>query len=264
MRSLGETIRTRRRSLALSLDDLARRARCAKSYLSQIENGRRGNPPSDAVLRRIAAALDLPESGLLAHAAWRATPEPVRDNFRRLAAMLNGNNLDAAHRSGALQALVAQIAPDDAPAPSGAPQPVSLERVVPLINLVRAGCPTEFTDLGYPARIADEYVRAPGLSDPDAFAARIVGDSMAPWYEDGDIVVFSPERDAADGADCFVRLERDNETTFKRVYFERGDRGEELIRLQPLNRAYPPRVLPRDEVAGLYVAVWVMRPVRPA
>ena len=55
-------------------------------------------------------------------------------------------------------------------------------------------------------------------------------------------MVFSPARTVTPGMDCFARLEPDHETTFKRVYFESGPEGEELIRLQPLNSAYPPRV----------------------
>jgi hypothetical protein len=44
------------------------------------------------------------------------------------------------------------------------------------------------------------------------------------------------------------------------VYFEKqGD--EQVIRLQPLNNAYPPRIVPRDAVAGLYAAVSVMRTI---
>jgi len=81
---------------------------------------------------------------------------------------------------------------------------------------------------------------------------------MLPDYREGDVVVFSPTRDVRSGNDCFARLEPDHETTFKRVFFE-GEAGEELIRLQPLNSAYPPRVLPRERVAGLYAAVTVMR-----
>jgi phage repressor protein C with HTH and peptisase S24 domain len=131
---------------------------------------------------------------------------------------------------------------------------------VPIINKVAAGYPTEFTDLGYPARVADEYISTPDLYDAQAFAARVVGDSMAPDYREGDVVVFSPERDTPDGADCFVRLDRDNETTFKRVYFERV--GElERIRLQPINLAYPARTVNREDVAGLYAAAYVVRAV---
>ncbi len=130
---------------------------------------------------------------------------------------------------------------------------------VPLINRVAAGYPRSFTDLGYPVRVADEYVRCPDLADPDAFAARVVGDSMLPEYREGDIVVFSPARAVASGMDCFVRIEPDHESTFKRAYFERGAGGEELIRLQPLNPEYPGRVLGREQVSGLYAAVSVMR-----
>ena len=288
MPELGDIIRSRRKSLGLTLDALALRAGCAKSYLSQIENGRRGNPPSPDLLRRVAGALLLPEERLRAAASWRAIPEPVKreveamrdENLaaRRLATILKGNDLDALHRSGELHALVTRFAPPDhdgAPGsadrngatPARRPRARELELVglparVPLINRVRAGYPTEFTDLDFPARIADEYVSVPDLSDPDAFGARVVGDSMAPRYEEGDVVVFSPERTPWQGSDCFVRFERDAETTFKRVYFERDDAGREVIRLEPLNPAYPSRTLPRDEVAGLYAAVWVMRPLR--
>ena len=63
---------------------------------------------------------------------------------------------------------------------------------VPVINRVSAGYPRDFTDLGYPPRVADDYVSCPDVSDRDAFAARVHGDSMVPKYREGDIVIFSP------------------------------------------------------------------------
>jgi SOS-response transcriptional repressor LexA len=57
--------------------------------------------------------------------------------------------------------------------------------------------------------------------------------------------------------DCFARIEPDHESTFKRVYLEEGD----VIRLQPLNPAYPARVLAREQVAGLYAAISVTRSI---
>lgn len=135
----------------------------------------------------------------------------------------------------------------------------ALPREVPLINKVAAGYPREFTDLSYPARMADDYVRCPDIADPDAFAARVVGDSMEPEYREGDIVVFSPARAIKDGDDCFARLELDGETTFKRIYFQKDGAGAEYIRLQPINNKYPPRTLAREEVAGLYAAVTAIR-----
>ncbi len=147
---------------------------------------------------------------------------------------------------------------------------------MPIINAVAAGYPAEFTDLGYPVGVADEYLvvlEGTGIgADPDAFAARVVGDSMEPEYREGDIVVFSPARTVRSGDDCYARLapREDGEdgedagaegATFKRVFFERGADGGEMIRLQPLNERYPARVVAREQVAGLYAAVSVTRAV---
>lgn len=293
-RTLADLLRSRREERGLTLGALARRVGCAKSYLWLIERGgtdaRPAPRPGDDFLRKLASALDLDPCDVARAADWGAVPAAVRDEIaqihtradgeRRLARMLTsgwrgrGISLDEAYRSGELRRLVEMIDPDPAepprspppaalPARGPAPRPVAaaLPMRVPLINKVAAGYPTEFTDLGYPVAVADEYVRCGELDDPDAFAARIVGDSMAPQYAEGDIVVFSPARAVRDGSDCFVRLEPDHETTFKRVRFERSNDGAELIRLEPLNPAYPARVVERERVAGLYAAVSVTRAV---
>lgn len=328
---VGERLRARRVALGLSLQDVADRAGCTKSYLSQVETRRRAIP-SEPILRRLEAALGLAEGSLVRIAAWERSLDvggvtvrhEVADlerksqalaQLRALATSGDGPRLlDEAFRRGDLQRLILGPAAAHAPAPtpitgpitgpspsptaapgapvaqpSGAPAgesrmgthvgpradvsgalsgglgdrasvvPAHLPREVPLINKVAAGYPCEFTDLGYPARVADEYVRCPDLADPDAFAARVVGDSMLPAYAEGDIVVFSPAKPVKSGADCFVRLEPDHASTFKRVYFEQDSEGGEMIRLQPLNNTYPPRTVPREHVAGLYAAAAVLR-----
>ena len=286
-RRVGAMVRARREALGLSLQELGERVGCAKSYLSAIENHRRGTP-SDEVLGRIEGAMMMAAGSLLEAGRWERSMEAggesvqrdvlrLRDAERagsRLAELLaehvpdgggggaGGNSLDRAFRSGELQRLVDRLTgAEDGSALPGAPVPVTLPMEVPVINRVAAGYPTEFTDLGYPARCADEYVRCPDIADPDAFAARVVGDSMEPIYHEGDIVIFSPARTLADGMDCFARIEPDQETTFKRVYFETGADGGALIRLQPLNNRYAPRVLAREDVAGLYAAVRVIKEV---
>ena len=89
------------------------------------------------------------------------------------------------------------------------------------------------------------------VDDAQAFAARVVGDSMLPEYAEGDIVVFSPAAEVTDGCDCFVRIEPDHETTFKRVFFD--DDGQ--VRLQPLNPRFAPQLFDRLHIAGMYRAV---------
>ncbi len=132
-----------------------------------------------------------------------------------------------------------------------------LRGVVPLINKVAAGIPAEFTDYDYPAQVADEYVPCMGVQDPEAFAARVLGESMMPEYREGDVIVFSPGRAVMDGSDCYVRLLPDHQSTFKRIFFEAGDR----VRLQPLNPAFKAKVVGREEIDGLYAAVMRMTPI---
>ncbi|MCB9835996.1 MAG: helix-turn-helix domain-containing protein [Phycisphaera sp.] len=260
-------LRDRRTQLGLTLSQVAERVDCAKSYLSEIETGVRARPPGTELLAKLEAALGLDAGQLVEIANWEATPESVRRQVAssrqaaiRLRELLASTQtkqdaLDRAFGSGELRRLVESLDPT---LPRGL-EVVSLPREVPVINRVTAGYPSEFTDLGYPARVADEYVRVPDLDDADAFGARVVGDSMEPEYREGDVVVFSPKATVISGSDCFVRLEPDQETTFKRVYFEKDASGHELIRLQPLNNAYPPVVVPRDRVAGLYSGVSVVR-----
>lgn len=290
MQTVGGIIRAQRQALGLTLQQVADMVGCTKGYLSSIENNRRENPPSGALLQRIEGALRLPADRLVSVGRWQETPEPVRRRVldletdrhmaRRLARLLAREGVDRLHRSGELQRLVERLE-GDAPPESGKEGVVAktwralLPMQVPLINKVAAGYPAEFTDLGYPARVADEYVSVPEVSDPDAFAARVVGDSMEPQYREGDIVVFSPLAPTKNGSDCFIRFERNEESTFKRVFFEEGPSnpprragsGTEghtegaRIRLQPLNPAYPARSVDREAVAGMYAAVYVVRAI---
>ena len=97
---------------------------------------------------------------------------------------------------------------------------------------------------------SDDYVRCPDLHDPNAFAVRVVGDSMEPKFFEGDIVIFSPSSQINSGDDCFVRLTTPHETTFKRVFFELDN----TVRLQPRNEKYPPTTIDGNRINGLYRA----------
>ncbi|HEX8343109.1 MAG TPA: XRE family transcriptional regulator [Tepidisphaeraceae bacterium] len=162
-----------------------------------------------------------------------------------------GVNLDAAYLSGVLQQLVDTAA--------GNIETIQMN-TVPVVNRVSAGYPKDFTDLSYPRGKADAYVGCPDLADPDAFAARVFGDSMRPKYGEGDIVIFSPAAHARHGDDCFVRFE-DGQTTFKRVFFEKDSKGNSVLRLQPRNEKYRPRVVKPDAVNGLYRAMFRYQPI---
>jgi SOS-response transcriptional repressor LexA len=259
--SCGGLIRRERKRAGLTLAALSRRVGCAPSYLSEVERGVKGAP--DVFLARVESALGLEPHALVRMAQWARAPAAVKQELsalagegavvRRVREVMKRADLSESERVRELRRLVGEEGV------SARAVADLLPREVPVINSVAAGYPRGFTDLGYPARVADSYIRCPDLDDPDAFAARVVGDSMEPVYREGDIVVFSPAAALKSGMDCFARLEPDDECTFKRVFFDRGEDGREWIRLQPLNPAYPPRVLERERVAGLYAAVSVMR-----
>jgi len=127
---------------------------------------------------------------------------------------------------------------------------------VPVINRASAGYPADFTDLSYPSRVAEQYVGCPEVSDTGAFAVRVHGQSMTPKYREGDIVIFAPSLAARSGDDCFVHF-GDGQTTFKRIFFETdGDGHALMIRLQPRNEKYRATFAKREQVSGLYRAIY--------
>jgi repressor LexA len=272
MESLGTKLRRQRRRLGLTLDELAGRAGISKPYLSLIETGRVPNPPSDEKLRRLEQTLAFSPGELVTQAHLQRTPRDVRVMLQRLlkagtaskqlgdaansVSQTKGTtveqsqsapiDLDDAYLSGVLQELVDRSA--------GNVETISTN-AVPVINKVSASYPKDFTDLSYPRGVADDYIGCPDLRDPDAFAARVHGDSMTPKYREGDIVIFSPAAAPRDGDDCFVRFE-DGQTTFKRVFFENDDSGRPTIRLQPRNEKYRPQIVPSERITGLYRAMF--------
>lgn len=260
--SLGQIIRRRREELGLTQDQVSLRGGISKPYLSNIETGRAKNPPTDAVLLSLERVLAFQPGQLTKLAHLARTPPDIRQEHEQLEAELDKLRgiVREMLRSGPrkegggvdLDAL-ARVLPED-----GNVRVISAGRLVPVINKVAAGYPQQFTDLDYPVSIADEYVRCADLHDPQAFAARVVGDSMEPAYHEGDVVVFSPNTTPRSGDDCFVRFVEDAGTTFKRYYQD----TPEAIRLQPLNNKYASEVHPRESISGLWPAAFRIQRLR--
>jgi len=250
--SLGNIIRQKREKLHLTLDEVSRLVGFSKPYLSTIETGKVKNPPGDLLLRKLEKLLEF-EPGLLLHIAHiEKLPSDVRQNYESAQAenekwrQLIKNLVEVKNNTEQVNDLLSQNDLQTQPQP-----PLSAGRLVPVINKVNAGYPADFNDLDYPVGIADDYVRCPDLHDPNAFAVRVVGDSMEPKFNEGDIVVFSPAAEIHSGDDCFIRFSDPHETTFKRMFFE----SENKVRLQPRNEKYSPIITDGNRINGLYRAV---------
>ena len=252
--SLGQIIRNKREQLSLTLDEVSNKVGFSKPYLSTIETGKVKNPPSDDLLTRLEKVLKF-ETGLLLHIAHlERMPSDVRGAFEareaentRLRQFLRKLSEKRGQTSGEIKELLSRTSSD----PRDGKASMAAGRLVPIINKVTAGYPTDFNDLDYPVGIADDYVRCPDMHDPNAFAVRVVGDSMEPRFHEGDIVIFSPALDVRNGDDCFVRFTMPHETTFKRVFFERDNK----VRLQPRNERYSPTIIEGKRIDGVYRAV---------
>jgi len=251
--SLGQIIRQKRGQLGLTLDEVGNRVGFSKPYLSTIETGKVKNPPSDELLAKLEKILEF-EPGLLLHIAHlERMPTDIRQEYesaeaekqkwRQFVKNLIHKKADANRLSELLAESNLDIQQAEVSLAAG--------RLVPIINKVTAGYPTDFDDLNYPAGVADDYVRCPDLHDPNAFAVRVVGDSMEPKFQEGDIVIFSPVAEVHNGDDCFVRFAMPHETTFKRVFFE----ADNKVRLQPRNDKYSPTIVDGKRINGLYRAI---------
>jgi repressor LexA len=251
--NLGIKIRHKRIKAGMTLDELGRRAGCSKPYLSTIENGRVKNPPSISLLKKLETVLRFNEGELLETAAMCKLPENVRldlERDRQETAVLKHLISGILNNTITADAINGVLAKNNVTIDKSVKE-YKNARLIPVINRVAAGRPTDSNDLDYPVGIADDYIKCPGLNDPNAFCFRVWGDSMEPLFCENDLVIVSPAREVHNGDDCFIRLNNPHETTFKRVFFE----TDGTVRLQPRNETHPPIVVEAQRVTGIYKAV---------
>jgi phage repressor protein C with HTH and peptisase S24 domain len=251
--SLGQILRERREEMKLTLDDVSGRVGFSKPYLSTIETGRVKNPPSDELLTKLERVLKFKSGQLLRIAHLQRLPSDIRQEYESAEAenqKLRRLIKNIVHKKTKTVQVSKLLARTKVKVDRAGPI-ISAGRAIPIINKVSAGYPTDFNDLDYPVGVADDYVRCPDLHDPNAFAVRVVGDSMEPRFRQGDIVIFSPAADVHNGDDCFVRFATPHETTFKRVFFEPDNK----VRLQPRNEKYSPTIIDGKRINGIYRAL---------
>ncbi|MFW6342882.1 MAG: LexA family protein [Halothiobacillaceae bacterium] len=119
----------------------------------------------------------------------------------------------------------------------------SIRGTVPVISWVQAGSMTEVIDLHEPG-FADEWVETTAPIHDHTFALRVQGDSMAPEFPDGTIIVVEPEMDWSPGD--YVIAKNGGEATFKQLVQDGPD-----LYLKPLNDRYPIKPLGESVVIGV-------------
>lgn len=115
---------------------------------------------------------------------------------------------------------------------------------IPLLSKIPGGAPVAFTDGEYPAGFGEEFLDRGDITDPNAFALIVEGDSMSPRINSGDIVIISPNAPVSSRSIAAVAV-GDDERTLKTIHFL--DNGKVL--LKPENEAHDPLLVDRDRIA---------------
>lgn len=130
---------------------------------------------------------------------------------------------------------------------------------VPRISWVQAGCWADVADPFQPGE-AEEWLPCPVKHGPRTYCLTVRGQSMfnpegRPSYAEGDIIFVDPDRDANHGDRVIVRLDDQQEATFKQLLIEDGRKL-----LKALNPNWPERYMPINgnaTICGVIIGKWV-------
>ncbi|MDR7037848.1 MULTISPECIES: S24 family peptidase [Methylobacterium] len=125
--------------------------------------------------------------------------------------------------------------------------------MIPLIGMTQAGAGRLFNEEGMPTGGPGwEEIEFPDIGEERAFALEVQGDSMAPLYRDGDVLIVSPTASLRKGDRVVVRL-GSGEVLAK----EMRRRTARTIELASLNPDHEDRVVGVGDIAWMARVMWV-------
>ncbi|WP_179954069.1 XRE family transcriptional regulator [Denitrobaculum tricleocarpae] len=209
---MSNRIKELRRLRGLTQDNLGKLAGTGRSQIVKLERGERRLTVE--WMRRLARALECHPADLL-------LDEPMTDGFGETEAdasfALERSSESGvfdrhvqAHTSGSY-GMEAEFAPhsgEAAPASVSVPSTASLLRDVEVRGVAVGGNESCFEFNG---EVVDRVRRPPGIAGAsNVFAIYVVGQSMSPRFEEGEIVFVHPGRPATSGCDVIVELHGHN------------------------------------------------------
>ena len=122
---------------------------------------------------------------------------------------------------------------------------------IPVISMASAGPGVQFTGQSFPAGCGMYLVdRPPSFTDPNGFGVEVSGDSMAPKYENGQVVMVDTRKTPSNGDYVVAGLSTGEK--FVKRYREAAGR----VILESVNPLYPPVVVEPEQVLFAYKVVW--------
>jgi phage repressor protein C with HTH and peptisase S24 domain len=124
-------------------------------------------------------------------------------------------------------------------------------RGVPLLGFAEAGAGGYFDDGGFPAGEGWDEIAFPAVSDDNAFALEVSGQSMEPAYRDGDVIVVSPAAPIRRGDRVVVKT-KSGEVMAK----ELKRNTAKAIELKSLNVQHGDRTIAAADVLWIARILW--------
>jgi phage repressor protein C with HTH and peptisase S24 domain len=128
----------------------------------------------------------------------------------------------------------------------------AVKKTVPLLGLAQAGNAGYFDGSGIPTGEGWEEIRFPAIDDEHAYALEVSGDSMAPAYPDGTIIIVSPAASIRRGDRVVIKI-ADEAVTIG----ELKRRAARTVELRSIDAARGERTLPVRDVLWIARVVWV-------
>ena len=208
---LGKYLEISRKQKGLSTYDVNRLTKISQSYISLIEKGKR--KASAVILKTLAPVYDLDYIDLYEKAGYIDLIEDEKKDMLKKIGAIPLSEIETTK--------------------------------IPVLGKVKAG----YNYLAQENIIDYIAFNIDGADKENYYALYVIGDSMEPLFDDGDIVIVHKQDDFSNGDNCVVLINGE-EATIKKVY-----KGTTGIKLQAVNPYYPPRIFTEEEIRDLPVKV---------
>lgn len=118
--------------------------------------------------------------------------------------------------------------------------------LVPVVGMAQLGTNGYFEALDFPVGHGDGYVRIYS-DDPNAYALKVVGDSMEPRIRSGEYVLIEPNRGYLPGDEVLVKT-ADGQSMIKVFMYCRDG----MVRLLSVNDQHSPLTLPEASIEKIH------------
>jgi phage repressor protein C with HTH and peptisase S24 domain len=122
---------------------------------------------------------------------------------------------------------------------------------IPLLGLAQAGKGGFFDDSGFPVGSGWEEIDVPGVTDSNAYALEITGDSMLPVYREGDVIIVSPSATIRKGDRVAVKTV-DGQVMAKTMQRQTA----KTVELVSINPEHEPKTIDMKDIDWIARIIW--------